>query len=203
MVPTTRPLLPGEGPQVRPLATSAFARAYDVRCAGHDSRHDEAPATHELILVRQGVFAWRDGRGRAVADAGHALFAPAGRPYAVAHLGAGGDRCTVLAFPADGEAADGAHDGAPALRLLSPAAQLLHRRLALDGGADLAPLAREEMLARLLGAGFAEGGASGPGAGARASTRAAHAEMVERVRADLAADPARAWTLAELARRAA
>jgi AraC-like DNA-binding protein len=186
-------------PRVRPLAVTEFARAYDVRCLGHDSRHEEAPATHELILVRRGVFAWRDARGRAVADAGHALLAPAGLPYTVAHLGPGGDRCTVLAFPDDAGATPVAASPRTALRVLPPAAHLLHRRLA-EGG-DLAPLEREELMARLLAA--ALDGAGPLATRGRAATRAAHATMVEHVRADLAANPARGWTLAELARRAA
>src|SRR5207253_675450 len=62
-------------------------------------------------------------------------------------------------------------------------------------------LAREEQVARLVDAVLA---APGPGpARGRAATRAAHATLVDRVRTDLAADPARAWTLAELAHRAA
>lgn len=184
--------------QTHLLAQASLARVYDVQCAGHDSAGEERADGSELLLVRRGGFAWRDAAGRDTADAGAAVFVPAGAAYAVSHFAPGGDRCTVLALTPAAFAWAGRFDRTRPVRLLAPHAHLLHRRLARAGALGGDALAVDELVTSLLAA------ALGPPAessrrSARTATRDAHKDLAAHVRQTLAADPLHAWTIGALA----
>jgi AraC family transcriptional regulator len=180
------------------LAHTSLARVYDVQCPGRDSAGEERADGPELLLVRRGGFAWRDAAGRATADAGAAVFVPAGSAYTVSHFAPGGDRCTVLALTPAAFAWAGRFDRTRPVRLLAPHAHLLHRRLANAGATGGDALAIDELVTALLGEALGPP-AESPRHSARAATRIAHRELAAHVRRTLAADPLHAWTIGALA----
>jgi len=186
----------------RSLAHATLAHVYDVRCAGEDSTGEERADGPELLLVRRGGFAWRDAAERATADAGAAVFVPAGAAYTVSHFAPGGDRCTVLALTPAAFAWAGRFDRTRSVRLLAPRAHLLHRRLASAGATGGDALAIDELVTALLGEALgppAESPRRRSRAAARTTTRDAHRDLATHVRRTLAADPLHAWTIGALA----
>jgi len=86
----------------RLLARALDASVVDFRChAGvHGVGAEEPSATHQIVLVRRGVFRCFAGGDSVVADAHHVLFFNAGEGYRYAHPLPGGDDCTVIEVPA-------------------------------------------------------------------------------------------------------
>ncbi|MBS0657562.1 MAG: helix-turn-helix transcriptional regulator [Verrucomicrobia bacterium] len=173
----------------------------------------EEPAVNVLALPIAGVFTRHDGFRRAsVATAAQALLLRAGRPYRLSFPGGVGDDCLTLQFSGEALAAalpeaergggfDLARyaDGA----LIPPAAALVRTQLWRDlhraarRGSATDPLAVEERCLELLGACLA--------AAQRDSRRLTpHSSPVltkgiARVQEAIAQEPARRWTLTELA----
>jgi AraC family transcriptional regulator len=169
-------------------------------CGGLECQQD-----HVLVLPLAGVFAKHDAPGRhVVATPNHALFVPHGQLYRLSFPGALGDQALALRLdtPALVRQMPAAVDGArfEPQALLTPelmlARGLLWQRL-LKGGADRLEI--EERALHLLG------GALQAAARPRRRRLAAPQRLqrqVERVKAAIAVEPERAWTLADLARLA-
>ena len=179
----------------------------DVSCQGreaHLSREERTTAT-ELVFPYRGVFVRHLGRDQAVAEANQVLFFNGGDSYRVSHPVAGGDACLslVISEPLLSELApsDLRRDGTAAFR---------RQRLRID--------ARTQALVALLRHGLRQGLAEPLEAESLALTlvrralgrRTAHTpggspgrqRLADRTKLILASDPARRWTLAEVASEA-
>lgn len=180
----------------------------------------EEAGVDQLVLPLCGLFARHDGpRRHVIANAGHALFFAAGRPYRISYPGAVGDEVLVV------ECSPGFWSGAlesvagvgrldtPSIAgqaVLPPAALMERCRLqsALAApGAACEPLRIEESVLSLLGLSLrAAGGArlrrrsqTHP---RRADTLLRRGRLIERVKEAVSLRPAHPWTLDELARLA-
>jgi AraC family transcriptional regulator len=177
----------------------------DVCCQGrqaHLSAEERTIAT-ELVFPYRGVFVRHLGRDQTVAEANQVLFFNSGESYRVSHPVAGGDACLslVISEPLLGELAPSAllRDG--------PTAAFRRQRLRID--------ARTQALVALLRHSLRQGIAEPLEAESLALTlasralgpRTAHApggslgrqRIADRTKLVLATDPARRWTLAEIA----
>ncbi len=177
----------------------------DVCCQGrqaHLSAEERTTAT-ELVFPYRGVFVRHLGRDQAVGEANQVLFFNSGESYRVSHPVAGGDACLslVISEPLLGELAPSAllRDG--------PTAAFRRQRLRID--------ARTQALVALLRHSLRQGIAEPLEAESLAlalarravGPRTAHApggssgrqRLADRTKLVLASDPARRWTLAEIA----
>jgi AraC family transcriptional regulator len=177
----------------------------DVCCQGrqaHLSAEERTTAT-ELVFPYRGVFVRHLGRDQAVGEANQVLFFNSGESYRVSHPVAGGDACLslVISKPLLGELAPSAllRDG--------PTAAFRRQRLRID--------ARTQALVALLRHSLRQGIAEPLEAESLASAlarralgpRTVHApggssgqqRLADRTKLVLASDPARRWTLAEIA----
>lgn len=177
----------------------------DVVCSGecrHRSAEECSSHTH-LVFPYRGVYVRHLGRDLAVAEANQVLFFNRDEAYRVSHPVAGGDACLVLALDE------------PWLRELVPKSQVREggtlafrrQRLRIDP--------RAQALVALLRHSLARGAAEPLEAESLALTllrravgeRTAHAagasagrqRLVDRAKLVLGSDPARRWTLAEIA----
>ena len=180
----------------------------------------EEAGVDQLVLPLRGLVARHDGpRRHVIANAGHALFFAAGRPYRISYPGAVGDEVLVVECSPGFWA--GALEGAVGLdrvdasslaaqALLPPAALMERCRLqsALTApGAACEPLRIEESVLSLLGLSLrAAGGArmrrrsqTHP---CRADTLLRRGRLIERVKEAVSLRPDHPWTLDELARLA-
>jgi AraC family transcriptional regulator len=177
----------------------------DVYCQGscrHQSGEECSTAT-ELVFPYRGVYVRHLGRDQAVAEANQVLFFNATEGYRVSHPVPGGDASLSLAICE------------PQLRELAPptflreSATLAFRRqrLRIDARAqalvallrhslrrNIAELLEAESLALTL-----VQRALGPGTTHAAGASAGRQRLVDRAKLVLASDPARRWTLAEIA----
>jgi AraC family transcriptional regulator len=185
-----RTLRPVAHLHVQPLFEGPLVRVADVACTAPRSAAGAAEWSEgcELVLPRRGVFSVHRHGGPVVADAATALVLRAGDEYRVSHPADGGDRCTAIAFSPDffEEALPGA-----AHTVLRPATQLRAALLTARLARGVSPLAAEEAALLLLGAVAEDAGHGAP--------PAAPNRRVEHVRALLAADPAAAWRLRDVA----
>lgn len=183
------------------LRTDTFT-IRDVVCDGHTCRNDEecAHATH-IAFPYRGVYVRRLGRDETVAEANQALFFNRGESYRVSHPVCGGDSNLVLATVADvlRELAPARHlrdgGGMPAFRRQSQRIDASAQATValLHHGLDhMEPLHAETLALTLLRRTLGERSIGTAGAGPR--------RLVERSKLALAADPARRWKLAEIAR---
>jgi AraC-like DNA-binding protein len=127
------------------LLETPLARVAAVRCPGGPSwSPEEQVSAASVVLVRRGVFHRRaDGRSE-LADVTTGYVQLPGECQQIAHP-SGGDVCTSLGVPPDL-----AHRLVAGGRLrVSPAADLVHRRLLAAAGPDRADLVAE-LLAALL-----------------------------------------------------
>jgi AraC family transcriptional regulator len=177
----------------------------DVCCQGrqtHPSAEERTTAT-ELVFPYRGVFVRHLGRDEAVGEANQVLFFNSGESYRVSHPVAGGDACLSLVISEQllGELAPSAllRDG--------PKAAFRRQRLRID--------ARTQALVALLRHSLRHGIAEPLEAESLAlalarravGPRTAHApggssgrqRLADRTKLVLASDPARRWTLAEIA----
>ena len=177
----------------------------DVCCRGrqaHLSAEERTTAT-ELVFPYRGVFVRHLGRDQAVGEANQVLFFNSGESYCVSHPVAGGDACLslVVSEPLLGELAPSAllRDG--------PTAAFRRQRLRID--------ARTQALVALLRHSLRQGIADPLEAESLAlalarravGPRTAHApggssgrqRLADRTKLVLASNPARRWTLAEIA----
>jgi AraC-like DNA-binding protein len=186
------------------LQTRTFT-VRDIRCRGtcrHAGPEECAQAT-ELVFPYRGVYTRQVGRDQAVAEANQVLFFNADEGYRIAHPVGGGDACLsfALAEPLLQELApQPLLRRAPSLafhdqrRRIDPQAQALAAQLrhGLAGGA-LEPLQAEDLALSLVRH------ALGPRTSRAAGGTHGRRRLADRAKLVLAADPARRWTLAEVA----
>jgi AraC family transcriptional regulator len=177
----------------------------DVCCQGrqtHLSAEEHATAT-ELVFPYRGVFVRHLGRDQAVGEANQVLFFNSSESYRVSHPVAGGDACLSLLIsePLLGELAPSAllRDG--------PTAAFRRQRLRIDARTQaLVALLRHSLRQGIAEALEAESLALAL-AGRAVGPRTAHVpggsfgrqRLADRTKLVLASDPARRWTLAEIA----
>lgn len=165
----------------------------------------ERQSVHVLVLPLAGVFAKHDGpRAHVIGTPNHAVWIAADRPYRISYPGGLGDECLTLRLSdaalatllprarllhRERGAAVGSHVLLPPASMLTR--NLLWRQLA-NGSHD--PLDVEERSMQLLAAAFPADVAHSREA--RSGTRR---RPLERVKEAVALDPARRWSLGELA----
>jgi AraC-like DNA-binding protein len=192
----------------RLLATPTLSVS-DVQCPGgcrHDSAAECAQST-QIVFPYRGSYVRRVGQDLAVGDANQVLFFNGAQEYRISHPVAGGDACLSLAVdPAI------LHELAPKAMLQAGAeACFLRQQLPIAPRVQLqvallrrslfhslrhnteAPLEAETQALTLLRLAF--------GSHAEAPSGVTHAKrrLAERVKLALAGDPARRWTLADIA----
>lgn len=190
---------------VRLLMKTRMATIRDVACSGtcrHRSDEECVGRTH-LVFPYRGVYVRHVGRDDAVAEANQVLFFNAGEGYRVSHPVAGGDACLVLELdqpwwrelvPKE-QVRGGAELAFRRQRLrIDPRAQALVALLrhGLERGAAEA-LEAETLALTLLRRAVGERTAHAP------SASAGRRKLVDRAKLVLGSDPARRWTLAEIA----
>jgi AraC-like DNA-binding protein len=177
----------------------------DVCCQGrcrHQSAEECATAAHRVVPYR-GVFVRHLGRDQAVAEANQVLFFNPGESYCVSHPVAGGDASLDLAISEAmlSELAprsflrDGATLAFRQQRLrIDPRAQALVALLRHSLRQGLAEPLEAESLALTLAQ-----RALGPRTTHAAGASTGRQRLVDRTKLVLMSDPARRWTLAEIA----
>lgn len=187
------------------LLTTDIVEISDVCCLGRhalQSGEEYATATN-IVFPYRGVFVRHVGRDQAVAEANQVLFFNASEGYRVSHPVPGGDACVnlVIAEAVLRELAP----GALVSRGLQPV--FLRQRLRIDARAQALvallrhrlrrgiaePLEAESLALTLARRAFGSPTAHVPGTGARRQ------RLADRVKLLLARDPARRWTLSEVA----
>ena len=178
----------------------------DVTCSGtcrHKSATECASATH-LVFPYRGVFVRHVGSVHTVAEANQLVFFNDAQEYAVSHPVGGGDACLSIAIDQE------------LLRELSPGEQLADGAATVFRAARRAIDPRAQALVALLRHGLTQGTIETLEAETLVLTlirrslgeRTSHApassygrqKLVDRTKLLLATDPARRWTLAEIAR---
>ncbi len=178
----------------------------DVTCSGtcrHKSATECASAT-QLVFPYRGVFVRHVGTVHTVAEANQLVFFNDAQEYAVSHPVAGGDACLSIAIDQE------------LLRELSPGDQLADGAATVFRAARRAIDPRAQALVALLRHGLTQGAIETLEAETLVLTlirrslgeRTSHAptssygrqKLVDRTKLLLATDPARRWTLAEIAR---
>jgi AraC-like DNA-binding protein len=197
----------------RPLFGSALL-TIDGVVSYPDSEHpsdEHVLEDHGIVLPYRGVFATHAGRRPAVlASPSHAVMLSAGTPYRYSFPGAIGDHCIVLIWtdealdrvaPASLRRGRFATPGPAAAPVLEPATLLRRERLRhrlANPAAD--PLAVEEEAIELLVSVLRSARCEPEGYPTRRGAASARNHCrVERVKALIASDPTRRWTLGELA----
>jgi AraC-like DNA-binding protein len=193
---------------VRSLLKTPLVAIRDVRCAGR-CRHlsdEESTNTTHLVFPYRGLYIRHLGHDDAVAESSQVLFFNAYDGYRVSHPVPGGDASLDLVI------GDNVLDELAPRRLLREAGGVAFRRqrLRID--------ARAQVLAALLRHGLDRGIAEpleaeslaltlarralGPRTAHAAGASAGRQKIVNRTKVILAADPARRWTLADIAAQA-
>lgn len=177
----------------------------DVGCLGgsrHRSAEECTDATH-LVFPYRGVYVRHLGRNDAVAEANQVLLYNDAEPYRISHPVEGGDACLDLVV------------AEPVLRELAPREQLragsvlafARQRLRIDPDAQVlvaqlrhalhrglaATLEAETLALALVRRALGERTSHAPAASA------GRQKLVDRAKLVLSTDPARRWTLAEIA----
>lgn len=187
------------------LLNTPTAGVHDVHCRGtcrHQSAVECATATH-IVFPYRGVYMRHVGSDETVADSNQVLFFNAAQEYRVSHPVAGGDACLSLGIPAPlllelAPAELLQNTAEPIFRQqrkpIDPRAQVLVALLrhALRNG--VAETLEAEILAltlvrRALGLHAADASRASHG----------HRRLADRVKLVLTGDPARRWTLADIA----
>jgi len=190
---------------VQSLLKTPSVSVRDVYCRG-SCRHqsaEECAGTTQLVFPYRGVYVRHMGRDAAVAEANQVLFFNAGEPYRVSHPVPGGDASLTLIV------------GEPLLRELAPpgflrdgaALTFRRQRLRIDPRAQaLVALLRHSLREKIAEPLEAEGLALtlvrrslGPRTTHAAGASFGRQRLVDRAKLVLASDPARRWTLAEIA----
>ena len=190
---------------VQSLLETPTVAIRDVYCAGghrHQGVEECATAT-QLVFPYRGVYVRHLGRDQAVAEANQALFFNATEGYRVSHPVPGGDASLTLAV------------SEPLLRELAPAVFLRDSAMLTFRRQRLRIDARTQVLVALLRHSLRENIAEpleaeslaltlvrralGPRTTHGASASVGRQRLVDRVKLVLASDPARRWSLAEIA----
>ena len=190
---------------VQYLLKSPTVTIRDIYCQGRcrDKSAEEWTAATELVFPYRGVFVRHLGSNQEVAEANQVLFFNAREGYRVSHPVSGGDACLSLAI------------SEPLLRELAPLTlardgakfAFLPQRLRIDARAqalvallrhslrqDVAePLEAESLALTLVRR------ALGPRTSHAAGASFGRRRLVDRAKLVLGSDPARRWTLAEIA----
>ena len=187
------------------LLKSPTVAIRDVCCEGRcrNRSAEEWTAATELVFPYRGVYVRHVGNDQAVAEANQVLFFNAGEGYRVSHPVSGGDACLSLAI------------SEPLLREIAPPALLAGnarlafrpQRLRIDARAQaLVAVLRHSLRENIAGPLEAESlaltlaqRALGPRTTHAAGASLGRQRLVDRVKLVLASDPARRWTLAEIA----
>jgi AraC family transcriptional regulator len=187
------------------LLKSPTVTIRDVCCEGRcrDKSAEEWTAATEVVFPYRGVYVRHVGNDQAVAEANQVLFFNAGEGYRVSHPVSGGDACLSLAI------------SEPLLRELAPLtfpgdnARLAFRpqRLRIDARTQaLVAVLRHSLRQNIAGPLEAESlaltlaqRALGPRTTHAAGASLGRQRLVDRVKLVLASDPARRWSLAEIA----
>ena len=188
-----------------PLLDTETVSLRDVTCEGgckHKSA-EECAAAHYLVFPYRGVFMRHLGKDEAVAEANQMRFYNPDEGYAISHPVEGGDRCLSLSV------------AEPLLREIVPR-HLLHeggrlafrqQQLRIDPRAQaLVAMLRhslrtgsaETLEAETLALTLVRRAVGGPPVGELRASQGVR-KIVDRAKLVLAADPARRWTLAEVA----
>lgn len=188
------------------LLRSSTVSVQETYCRG-TCRHqspEECTATTQLVFPYRGVYVRHVGRKQSVAEGNQVLFFNAGEGYRVSHPVPGGDASLTLVLEES------------QLRELAPRALLQHgpklafqpERLRIDGRTQVLvallrhslrenvaePLEAESLALTLVQR------AVGPRTTHTIGASAGRQHLVDRAKLVLAADPARRWTLAGIAR---
>ena len=187
------------------LLTTSAVNVWDVCCQGTCRRQsaEEYVAATQLVFPYRGVYVRHLGRDEAVAEANQVLFFNAGEGYRVSHLVPGGDSSLVLFV------------GEPLLREIAPAALLSkgaplafrRQRLRIDPRAQaLVALLRHSLRRNTADTLEAESlaltlaqRALGPRTTHTPGATLGRQRLADRAKLVLASDPARRWTLADIA----
>lgn len=190
---------------VEQLLATQTVTINDVTCCGECRRKGAEECSHatHLVFPYRGVFMRHLGRSDAVAEANQVLFFNQAEEYRISHPVAGGDACLSLTLDAAllGELAPSGQlraGGATVFlrqrRRIDPRAQALAALLRHSLARKVAePLEAETMALTLVRRALGE--RSSHAAGASAGRQ----KLVDRAKLALASDPARRWTLAEIA----
>lgn len=177
----------------------------DVACNGgcrHRSPSECAAATH-LVFPYRGAYVRHVGRQDAVAEANQVVFFNRDQEYAISHPVGGGDACLSVSIGderlAELAPADQLDDGGRAVfrrlaRSLDPQAQAQAAQLRRG----LARGAFEPLQAETLALGLVRRALGERASHARAASYGRR-KLADRAKLVLASDPARRWTLAEVA----
>lgn len=190
---------------VQALLQTPSVAVDDVYCRG-SCRHlsaEECSGTTHLVFPYRGIYVRHIGRDAAVAEANQALFFNAGEPYRVSHPVPGGDASLTLdvdelllrELAPRGFLRDGPVLAFRRQRLrIDPRAQALVALLRHSLREKIAePLEAESLALTLLRR------ALGPRTTHEAGASFGRQRLVDRAKLVLARDPARRWTLAEIA----
>ena len=189
----------------RLLLETPLVAVRDVHCEGrcrHQSGEESTDATH-LVFPYRGVFVRHLGRDEAVAEASQVLFFNTREGYRISHPLSGGDASLGLVvseaildeLSPRGLLRDGAGVAFRKQRLrIDPGTQALAALLRHRLGTNIAEPLEAESLALTLAR-----RALGPHTSHRPAASAVRQRLVNRTRMVLASDPARRWTLAEIA----
>jgi len=187
------------------LLKSPTVTIRDVCCEGkcRDKSAEEWTTATELVFPYRGVYVRHVGNDQAVAEANQVLFFNAGEGYRVSHPVSGGDACLSVAI------------SEPLLRELAPLTLLgdnarvafCPQRLRIDARAQaLVAVLRHSLRHNIAGPLEAESlaltlvqRALGPRTTHAPGASIGRQRLVDRVKLVLASDPARRWTLAEIA----
>lgn len=184
------------------LCETPSVRVRDVRCSADRGRHrgaEECDEVPTVVIPYRGTFVRRIGARHHHADPNQVLFFNAGEAYRVDHPIDGGDGCLSLQFTPQWLEDLLAHgvafrNGSPVFpqthQLATPAVQLMAFRLRHQSAAD--PMLTEELSATMLTSLFDT-------APDRTSLSASARRLVDEARTLLQQDPARRWSLSELA----
>ncbi len=187
------------------LLKTPTVAVWDVCCDGackHQSAEEHSSST-QLIFPYRGVYVRHVGREQAVGEANQVLFFNAGEGYRVSHPVPGGDACLTLTLDPvlleELAPKPLLRDGAPprfrVQRLrIDPRAQALVallRHSLREGTAE--PLEAESLALTLAQR------ALGPRTTRSAGASEGRQRLADRVKLVLAGDPARRWTLADIA----
>lgn len=189
------------------LLKSSTVTIRDVYCLG-DSRHrsaEECTSATEIVFPYRGAYVRHLGNDQAVAEANQVLFFNANECYRVSHPVPGGDRSLSLRI-SETELGDLAPralfsgNGTLAFRpqrlridARAQALVALLRHSLVRHGADAGPLEAESLALALVQR------ALGPRTTHAAAGSAGRQRLVDRAKLVLASNPARRWTLREIA----
>jgi len=178
---------------VQVLLDTKLVTLRDVACRGtcrHRSAEECTSATH-MVFPYRGVYVRHLGRSEAVAEANQVLFFKRAESYQISHPVAGGDACLSLELAEPTRAELSPQEPKEQRRPITPIAQTLLAQLRNRLVHKVIGILEAETMALTL-ARSALGESAPQGTSGRQ-------KLVERAKLVLSSDPARRWTLADIA----